>query len=85
MSYYIIPTRQLKGDMQIWRKVKRLRDFKPSLTEEEYAVRRSMNYKPRDTWFIYYNKEGKLVKSGYHYLYIKEDDDTGWLARFKNK
>ena len=69
MTYHIMPDENYgKYEMEIWRKVKRLRDFKP---EEgvKYVVRNGVKKKPFDKWTIYKGVDCKLVPTDFCYIY----------------
>ena len=69
MTYHIMPDENFgKYDMEIWRKVKRLSDFKP---EEgvKYVVRKGVKKKRFDKWTIYKGVNGKLVPTDFCYIY----------------
>ncbi len=70
MIYHIMKDNDYgKNDMEIWRKVKRLRDFKP---EEgvEYLVRKGVKKKLFDKWQIYKGVDGKLVATDFARMYM---------------
>ena len=70
MTYHIMKDNDYgKHDMEIWRKVKRLRDFKPG-EGVEYLVRKGVKKKPFDKWQIYKGVDGKLVATSFARMYM---------------
>ena len=69
MTYHIMPDEDFgKHGMEIWRKVKRLGDFKPE-DGVKYVVRKGVKKKPFDKWTIYEGVNGKLVPTNFCYIY----------------
>ena len=70
MTYHITKDEDYgKYDVTIWKRVKRLRDFKP---EEgvKYLVRNGVKKKPFDKWQIYKGVDGKLVATSFARMYM---------------
>lgn len=70
MAYYIKPYSQKFSCFSIWRKVKRLRDFKAD-EGVEYIVRKNKkDVDVGDTLPIYIGIDGKLQKCSSYALYL---------------
>ena len=69
MTYHITKDEDYgKYNVTIWKRIKRLRDFKP---EEcvKYVVRKGVKRKPYDKWTIYEGVDGKLVPTNFCHIY----------------